>query len=136
MRCLGASERVTLTVTRRTGVISSVVGAGWVRVGQRIHAERARRWSTREAFADATGLSVRVLLDLENARRERYRPSTLSAVEAALGWSAGSIERAAAGGRPEREADRELQQVLDAWPMLSQRDREAVLSLVTSLLRQ
>lgn len=92
---------------------------GWEDVGRRIAAERARRWRHRSAFAAVTGLSVRTLADLETGARTRYQPATLSAVEVALGWTAGSIEEMAYGGRPRRAFDRELTRVVDAWPHLS-----------------
>lgn len=88
-------------------------------MGARIVAERSRRWRTRRDFAHATGLSTRVLDDLEAGRRARYQPTTLAAVESALGWAPGSCERIVAGLRPRRETDPTLVRLLDVWPRLS-----------------
>lgn len=101
---------------------------GWARLGARIMAERSRRWRKRSDFARACGLSVRLLADLETGRRTRYQPSTLAAIEATLGWTAGSCERIVAGGRARREADPSLVRLLDVWPRLSP---DARLLLVT-----
>ena len=96
-----------------------MVDQGWARLGARIVAERSRRWRTRRDFAHATGLSPRVLYDLETGRRDRYQPATLAAVESALGWVPGSCLRVVAGVRPRRETDPTLVRLLDVWPRLS-----------------
>jgi transcriptional regulator with XRE-family HTH domain len=92
---------------------------GWAALGQRVTAERGRRWKSREAFSRASGVSTRVLDDLERGRRSNYAESTLAAVEAALGWEPGSCLRIVQGGRPRREADPLLVRLLDAWRVLS-----------------
>ena len=46
---------------------------------------------SREAFAQASGISVRTLGDIESARRPSYAPETLVRLERALNWPAGHI---------------------------------------------
>ena len=107
----------------------------WRAVGEQVTRARSRRWRTRADFAAATGLSTRVLSDLETGRRQRYAPRTLAAVEAALGWAPGTCERVAQGGRVRMEMDESLQRVLDAWPRLSPDARVLVAEMVEKALR-
>ena len=92
---------------------------GWKRLGRTIVAERARRKWDRGDLADATGLSVRLLDDIENGRRRRYKDYTLAVMEAALGWEPGSCEQVVRGGRPTPVPDLVLARVQAAWPHLS-----------------
>jgi hypothetical protein len=96
-----------------------VTDEGWRRLGSRILSERSRRWRTRDEFATATGLSARLLDDLETGRRDNYQDETLSAVEVALGWMPGTSRRIVQGGRVRREMDPDLVRVFDVWPRLS-----------------
>lgn len=107
-----------------------------MRLGERIITERSRRWRTREDFAKATGLSTRLLSDLETGRRSRYQPATLATVEAALGWSPGTCERLAQGGRVRREADPHLTRLLDVWPRLGVEARILLANLAEAVLQQ
>jgi len=108
---------------------------GWDRLGRAVLTERSRRWRTREEFAAATGLSVRLLADLETGNRDNYLPATLAAVEAALGWSYGTCERVVAGGRVAREMDPALVRLMDAWPHLSPDARALLAELAERALR-
>jgi transcriptional regulator with XRE-family HTH domain len=91
----------------------------WGRLGERVYAERSRRWRTRADFADACGLSVRTLGALENAERTNFGPDVLAAVEAALGWEIGDARRVGQGREPRRRVDPRLNHLLDLWPHLS-----------------
>jgi hypothetical protein len=62
---------------------------------------------TREAFAEATDLSPRVLGDIENARRDNYDTKTIQKLEAALQWARGRVLDLLRGGLAEREASPE-----------------------------
>jgi hypothetical protein len=95
---------------------------------------RVRLYRSRRAFAAAAGLGQRTIDKLEKGVRVTYQPHTRDKIEAALHWVPGSIEVVLAGGEPEIVTDDALRRVLAAWPDLSDRDREAVLSLVTSLV--
>ncbi len=54
----------------------------------------------RPAFADALGVSTRVLGDVETGRRGNFDSTTLAALENVLGWATGSVDRIVAGGEP------------------------------------
>lgn len=54
----------------------------------------------RPAFAEAAGISLRTLSDIETGRRANYDPATLAAVEHALNWQTGSIKHILDGGTP------------------------------------
>lgn len=73
--------------------------------GQRVaDAVIARRvalgYTTRNAFAQAVGVSSRVLSDLENANRDNFDSVTIARMEQALRWLPGSVAAIAAGGKP------------------------------------
>lgn len=92
----------------------------WERLGSLVTAERVRRGHrSLAAFAASTGLSTSTLDSLEHGRKTSYDPSTLSALEHALGWQAGSVERVLAGRDPLLDSDPDLTAVVDAWPHLS-----------------
>ena len=92
---------------------------GWGLLAAQIASERSRRWRSRAAFAKAAGVSVRVIDDLERGRRSNYSDATLATVEAALGWEFGSAKRVVQGGRPRRETDPFLAELVEIWPSLS-----------------
>lgn len=58
---------------------------------------KARGWPTRQAFAENIALDYRVLTDLENGVR-RLGGKSYAAVEAALLWNAGGIDRYLSSG--------------------------------------
>jgi transcriptional regulator with XRE-family HTH domain len=73
----------------------------WERLGKYVVSRRVQlRYKTRQPFADALGISLRTLGDLETGRREKYEPNTIAALENALGWAAGSVDDIVAGGEP------------------------------------
>jgi hypothetical protein len=92
---------------------------GWERLGAAIVAERSRRWRTRAGLAHASGVSVRVIGDLERGRRANYLETTLGAVEGALGWEVGTCQRIVAGGQPAHNHDAMMIRLLAIWPYLS-----------------
>lgn len=107
--------------------------ADWRRTGARILIERARRWPNRGDFADATGLSRRVLEDLETGRRATYAPATLAAVEVTLSWEPGSCTRIAEGLEPVYGLGPHLRRIHDVWPFLTDDHRRAVAQLAETL---
>lgn len=75
--------------------------ADWQRLGEHVIARRtALGYKTRAQLAEASGISVRILGDIETGRRGRFDPKTLAALENALGWTVGSANRVATGGEP------------------------------------
>lgn len=72
-----------------------------MRLGQATVARRVQiGLTTREQMAVAAGMSVRLLSDIENAKRTSYDPATLARLEQALGWQPGSAEAVLNGGLP------------------------------------
>lgn len=73
----------------------------WDRLGQEVVAGRVRLGHrVRGSFAAACGINVRILSDIEKARRSNYDPATLAQVEQALGWATGSVRAVLRGGNP------------------------------------
>jgi hypothetical protein len=62
------------------------------------------RWHNRTAFAEATGLSYRLVYDVEEARRTNFGNSALAAIEAAYRLEPGTIGRFLAGGQLEYQS--------------------------------
>lgn len=112
------------------------MGDGWAVLGERILAERSRRWRTREDFAHATGVSRRVIGDLERGARSRYQAATLAAVESALGWSPGSCLRVVQGGRPQPTVDPLFLRLRDAWQYLGPDARRMLVVVAEQTLRE
>lgn len=107
----------------------------WRAVGERVAIERARHW-TRTGFARATGLSLRVLEDLEKGMARDYKPDTLAAVEVALQWEPGTCYRIADGLAPRYEGGRELRAILDAWPHLTDEVRQVLADVAERFARE
>jgi transcriptional regulator with XRE-family HTH domain len=85
----------------------------WTRLGRAVVTRRVELgMHTRQALAEKTGLSTRILGDLENGRRTSYDPATLARVEQALQWLPGTVDRILA------EGDAQASDVGDADPLL------------------
>ncbi|KXO90960.1 Uncharacterised protein (plasmid) [Tsukamurella tyrosinosolvens] len=66
----------------------------WRHLGEMVIAARkSLGWRTRPDFVRATGLSKRLLLDVENGTRSTVTPKTLMRVEQTLGWPEGAISQ-------------------------------------------
>jgi hypothetical protein len=72
---------------------------------------------------------VRVVSDIERGRRANYSDATLSAIEASLGWDAGSARRMVEGGKVRREFEPALVRLMQIWPDLSPDARAILLQL-------
>lgn len=104
---------------------------GWRRVGARVDAERARRGYSLVGFARACGVGKTTIDKLVHSRRSSYDPGTLAAVETALGWRLGSIDRIRRGLEPLDDIDPDLTAVIEAWPRLSADARRMLRRLAT-----
>jgi transcriptional regulator with XRE-family HTH domain len=92
----------------------------WEHLGRRVTAERVRLgYRSLAAFAAAADLSTTTLDNIEHGRKTSYDPGTIGALERALGWLHGSVERVLTGRDPEIAADADLEALLEAWPRLS-----------------
>ena len=108
----------------------------WTRLGRLIRAERVHLgYRTLGAFAHAAGVSRGTISNLERGTRDRYQPETVAAVEAVLGWQAGSVVKILGGGKPTREDDADLALILAAWPRLDARARRALRVAAEALRR-
>lgn len=73
----------------------------WQRLGALLKQRRVTldpRWHNRGAFSEATGLTYRLVYDIEEARRTNFGGSTLSAIEVAYRLTPGAISRFLASG--------------------------------------
>lgn len=93
---------------------------GWQRVAERVITERVRRgYRSMGEFSRASGLSTSTIDSIEHARKDRYDPATIAAVENTLGWKPGSVERLRQGLGPIYDADPDLTGLIDVWHQLS-----------------
>lgn len=106
-----------------------MVDDGWARLGRRVAVERGRHWRSRNEFARASGISPRLLGDVERGRRDNYSDATLSAIESALGWEPGTCRRVVEGGRVRRDIDPQTVRLLDVWRTLPAEARELLIEL-------
>lgn len=101
---------------------------GWKRLGARIKLERSRQWPRRRDFAAATGISVRLLSDVENGKRANFAPETLAVIESALGWESGDAERVRNGLEPNRQYCPQLVRLIELWSQLPDQTRRALVN--------
>lgn len=67
---------------------------GWQEVAEAVVNRRVELgMRTRKQLADASGLTVKTLGEVERAERRSYDPATLATIEQALQWPAGRIAR-------------------------------------------
>lgn len=95
------------------------VAGDWEGVGRAVKRARAVRWPRRIDFATATGLSYKLISDIETGRRDNFSDTTKAILEAALLWEPGSIDVIARGGRPKALRDGPMARLVAAWPQLS-----------------
>jgi len=60
---------------------------------------------TRDKFAEASGLSARLLQDIEKAKRANYDAVTLARLEKALQWAEGRLQAILATPEPEKPSE-------------------------------
>jgi transcriptional regulator with XRE-family HTH domain len=109
---------------------------GWARLGARVTAQRVRLgYRSVRSFAAALGMSTTTVDSIEHGRKSSYDPSTIAAIEHALGWQPGSAERVVRGLEPQPIEDPDLTAVLDAWPRLSPGSRRMLGILATEAAR-
>lgn len=73
----------------------------WQRLGDMLIQRRTAldsRWHNRTAFCEATGLSYRLVYDIEEGRRTNFGGSTKAAIEAAYHLAPGAVDRYIQGG--------------------------------------
>ena len=97
----------------------SVANSGWDRLAEQVTTRRAYLGYSIAQLAAVSGLSTSTVDSLEHARKSSYDPATLAALEQALRWKQGSIERVLKGLDPQPQTDPDLDAVVAAWPRLS-----------------
>lgn len=81
----------------------------WGRLGDAVVARRVKLGlRSQKAFADHSGLSLRLISDLERGNRSSYDPSTFARLEDALEWAPGSVKAILDGGHPTSTAEANL----------------------------
>ena len=66
--------------------------AGWARVGEAVRKARVDMgYTNRQNFADAVGVSVRVLADIEAGTRTNFSDRVLHMLETNLSWPSGTV---------------------------------------------
>lgn len=90
----------------------------WGRLAKAIDADRQSLRLSWAGLARAAGMSRRTLWDLRAGERTSYQAATLDALEAALRWEPGSVERVLSGRAPKRNPDPDWARMRLAWPDL------------------
>jgi len=81
--------------------MSDQIGEKWQRLARLVTHRRVQLGhASQTEFASASGLKIRTLNNIENARRPGYDPSTIALLEQGLQWQPGSVEAILAGGEP------------------------------------
>jgi transcriptional regulator with XRE-family HTH domain len=77
------------------------IGEKWQRLARLVVHRRVQLGhASQTEFASASGLKIRTLNNIENARRPGYDHSTIALLEQGLQWQPGSVEAVLAGGEP------------------------------------
>jgi transcriptional regulator with XRE-family HTH domain len=116
-----------------------VTQRGWADLASLVRRERKRRRLTQARFALSIGLKPRTISNIERAAKDNYDPGTKDAIELAMRWQVGSVDRVVNGQPPipEREAEDALtERMRELWPSLSPDAREAVVRIVELLARR
>jgi transcriptional regulator with XRE-family HTH domain len=97
----------------------------WQRLAQAVIDRRVELgYRTRESFAAETGLSSRLLGDLERAQRDNFDRVTLARLEQALQWEPGTarafLTKGTASALPEDDDPDPLEAKLERLPLLAQ----------------
>jgi transcriptional regulator with XRE-family HTH domain len=80
----------------------------WDHLGRLIRERRGELGLTQREVHSVGGPSPATLYQLESGQHGSYRPHILRRLERALGWGAGSVRRALAGGLPLLDGDGEV----------------------------
>jgi DNA-binding XRE family transcriptional regulator len=115
-----------------------VTRQGWTHLADLVRRERNSRRLTQAQFADAIGLQPRTISNIERAAKDHYDPNTKDAIEIAMRWQVGSVDRVVNGQAPIRQREAEdamAERMRELWPLLSLDAREAVVRIVELLAR-
>lgn len=91
----------------------------WDQLAAQVTTQRAYLGYSIAQFSAVSGLSKATLDSIEHNRKVSYDPTTLSALERALRWRPGSVERILNGLEPQPAQDPDLDALIAAWPRLS-----------------
>jgi hypothetical protein len=101
---------------------------GWEQVGEEIVKRRVELGhNSREAFARSSGLSPRLLADLEHGTRTSYDRATIVRLENALRWLPGSVAAVLDGRHPTKVEDAD-----DTRPVEREGDDLALMQLLAA----
>lgn len=102
MSMASIQELLPLAAARlHTGTVDGGGGPAQRRLGGLVVARRVQLgYRKRPAFSEVSGISVRILGDIETGRRSNFDRSTIAALEHALRWTSGSVAQVLAGGEP------------------------------------
>lgn len=111
---------------------------GWQRLGRAVKKARVRAGYPRATdLASAAHLSRRTITLIESGTHPGHpRDTTLTAIEAALGWEDGHIDAILSGRRPGRGEDPVLARLRELWPRLTEDQRTSVLHLAENYVRR
>lgn len=104
---------------------------GWAKLAAQTTRRRAELGYSISQLAAVSGLSTSTLDSVEHNRKTSYDPATVSALERALEWTAGSVDRILRGLEPQPVRDPDLEAVMAVWPRLSPGSRRMLRILAT-----
>jgi transcriptional regulator with XRE-family HTH domain len=103
----------------------------WDLLAGHVTTQRAYLGYSIAQLASISGLSTSTLDNVEHGRKTSYDPATISALERALRWRHGSVERILNGLEPQPMQDPDLDALIAAWPKLSPGARRMLRILAT-----
>lgn len=103
----------------------------WSSLGDHVTATRAALGYSIAQLAAVSGLSTSTLDSIEHARKTSYDPATFAALERALRWRSGSVDRVLRGLEPQPLQDADLEAIIAARSRLSPGARRMLRILAT-----
>ena len=111
--------------------LSPVDGRRWDGLAAAMKARRGQLGYSIAQLSAVSGLSTSTLDNIEHNRKSSYDTTTISALERALRWQPGSVQRVLNGMDPQTTSDPDLDAILAAWPRLSPGARRMLRILAT-----
>lgn len=107
----------------------------WDQLAGHVRTQRAYLGYSINQLSTLSGLSTSTVDNIEHNRKVSYDPATLSALERALRWRTGSIQRILDGLEPHAISDPDLDALIAAWPKLSPGSRRMLRILAVEAAR-
>lgn len=103
---------------------------GWIKLGVMLRRRRKTRRMNQAQFAEATGISLTNVSNIERGAVSGYDPTTVDLIEQEMGWHSGSVDSVVGGGEPFPKDDPAMARLRTVWERLTPAAREALVDFI------